>query len=117
MVRTTTAADEESLQDFADFVNTRTGNFRAFVDDRRIHDGDDCVVVSTGSTGNISKELAIVQGAGWSVKDVQSDGDTYEIVAIPPEVADWVFDVDAVQAADAGIEAADDPRDDGGSDE
>lgn len=112
MVRHTETADAESLQEFADYVNTRQGNFRAYVDDRRIHDGDDCVVVSTGSTSSPAKVLSIVQGAGWEVKDVRSDGDTFDVVAIPPEVGEWIFDVDAVQAADAGIDAAEDPRED-----
>jgi hypothetical protein len=108
MVRTKTA-DDESLEQFADYVNARSGNFRARVDDRRIHDGTDCVVVSTGSTSRPTRVLSIVQGAGWQIKDVSSDGDTYDVVAVPPEVGEWVFDVDAAQAADFGIEAADDP--------
>jgi len=114
MVRHTEAADAESLQDFAEMLNDRTGNFRAYVDDRRIHDGDDCVVVSTGSTSSPGRVLSMIQGAGWEVKDVTSDADTYEVVAIPPEVGEWVFEVDAAYAADAGIDAATDPRDDEG---
>jgi hypothetical protein len=111
MVRHTDAddrtADAESLSDFAEYLNDRQGNFRAYVDDRNIHDGDDCVVVSTGTTGNVSTELAMVQGAGWSVDTVESDGDTYEVVAIPPETAEWVFDMESTLAENAGIDTAD----------
>jgi len=106
MVRTTIEADDESLETFADYVNDRPGNYRARVDDRRIHDGDDCVVVSTGSTSSPSKVLSIVQGAGWEVYDVESDGDTFDVVAIPPGVAEWVFEINVTRAAGHGIDAA-----------